>query len=74
MLNMFILYKLKVISAIFDPIPASVLPLKAVVSYISHNIESNISAKRCGSYTSIYGNPIISLLCIITSNKYFTSN
>ena len=63
--NMFNLYLLKVFSAIFDPIPASLLPLKAVLSYISHthDFESNISAKRCGLYTSFYGNPIISLLC-----------
>ena len=52
--NMFNLYLLKGFRVICDPIPTRLLPLKAIVSYISrtHDFEHNISAKRRGLYTS----------------------
>ena len=46
---------LAVFSVICDPIPASLLPLKAMVSYISrtHNFEPYVSAKNA-AYTQVF--------------------
>lgn len=56
--KMVCLYLLKIFSTICDPILASVLPLKAMVSCISRtcDFEPKISGKKCGLYTSKYGN------------------
>lgn len=62
---MFNLDLLKAFSAICDPILASLLPPKALVSYTNRtqDFEPNISAKRSGLYTSFYGMITKSLFC-----------
>ena len=52
------IYLLKVLTVICDPIPVSSLHVKAMISLISdtNDFEPNILAKRCGLYTSFYGN------------------
>lgn len=71
------LYLLKIFSTICDPILASVLPLKAMVSCISRtcDFEPKISGKKCGLYTSKYGNTLyLSELKSRFSNlPYFTA-
>ena len=61
--NMFYLDLLKV-TIICDPTPASLLPLKEMVSYINcaHDFEPNILAKRCRLFMSFYGNLTQSLV------------
>ena len=67
---MFNRYLLKVFSVISDLIhvPTTLLPLKAMVSYISHthNFEPNISAKDA-AYTQVYTVVSILHVCMYVS-------